>query len=286
MISSGRVPERGVQEAADARPRVVCGMLGRLPDQPGERDERQRGEDEQRDVAEFGEVVDGDDERPEREQGVEHAADQGGATLSSATCCAPFSSTGGTRSSTSPTTRSFSRRAGEAGLATLERDGLPGAGRDGGGLPGALPAAALRPGLGRGGRVPGDDPRAPRRLRRRPGRRASSTASSPPSTRPGNRRGSWAPTRTPCSTRSASAASSPGSSPTPSTQAGSCTAISPPWDWRSASTPPSSPRRSACGSRTRRCSRRRSRRSESSRKTRSSSATAATRTCGARKSSE
>ena len=52
-----RVAERRVQEAADARAGVVRGVLGRLADQPRERDERERGEDEQRDVAPVERVV-------------------------------------------------------------------------------------------------------------------------------------------------------------------------------------------------------------------------------------
>ena len=47
----GRVAEARVQEAADAGACVLGCVLGRLPDQPRERDERDRGEDEERGVA-------------------------------------------------------------------------------------------------------------------------------------------------------------------------------------------------------------------------------------------
>ena len=59
----GRVPERGVDEPADPRPRVVGGVLGRLADQPGERDQRGGGDDEQRHVADADELEDDDDRR-------------------------------------------------------------------------------------------------------------------------------------------------------------------------------------------------------------------------------
>ena len=48
----GRVAEGRVEEAADSRARVVGRVLGRLADQPGERDERERREHEELDVAE------------------------------------------------------------------------------------------------------------------------------------------------------------------------------------------------------------------------------------------
>src|SRR5262245_33024744 len=94
-------------------------VLGRLADQPGERDERRRGQDEERDVPEVRVTVEGDDERPEREQGEEDPAYQGAATLSSGACCAPFSSTGETPSSISPTTRGCSPPAGRPASAPL-----------------------------------------------------------------------------------------------------------------------------------------------------------------------
>ena len=47
----GRVAEAGVEEAADAGAGVLGGMVGRLADQPGERDQRDRREHEQRRLA-------------------------------------------------------------------------------------------------------------------------------------------------------------------------------------------------------------------------------------------
>ena len=43
-----RVAEARVQEAADAGARVLGGVLGRLADQPGERQQRERREQEER----------------------------------------------------------------------------------------------------------------------------------------------------------------------------------------------------------------------------------------------
>ena len=62
----GRVAERRVEEAADPGPGVLGRVLGRLADQPRERDERRRGEDELDRLVEVGEVVERDRERPER----------------------------------------------------------------------------------------------------------------------------------------------------------------------------------------------------------------------------
>ena len=101
------------------------GVLRRLPDQPRQWDQRQRGQDEERVLADVGPPVQGDDDRPQGQQGVEDPANHGAATLSSAACCAPCSSTGGTPSSTSPTTRSFWPPVGRPGWRTLEREGLP-----------------------------------------------------------------------------------------------------------------------------------------------------------------
>ena len=64
----GRVPERGVEEAADPRPGVLGGVLGRLADQPGERDQRERREHELRRLGEVGEVVERDRDRRERQR--------------------------------------------------------------------------------------------------------------------------------------------------------------------------------------------------------------------------
>ena len=57
----GRVPERRVEEAADPGAGVLGRVLGCLSDQPGERDQSRRGEDEQRRVAELRHVVEDDD---------------------------------------------------------------------------------------------------------------------------------------------------------------------------------------------------------------------------------
>ena len=56
------------------------GVLGRLADQPRERDERECREDEQLDVAEACAVED-DHEWPEREESEEDFADHGRGTL-------------------------------------------------------------------------------------------------------------------------------------------------------------------------------------------------------------
>ena len=56
-------------------------MLGRLADQPGERDQGRRREDELRGLADVREVVERDRERSERKEGEENAADHGGRTL-------------------------------------------------------------------------------------------------------------------------------------------------------------------------------------------------------------
>ena len=57
------VPEGRVQEPADPRARVLRRVLGRLADEPGKRDERDRGEHELRRLREIGGVVEDDDER-------------------------------------------------------------------------------------------------------------------------------------------------------------------------------------------------------------------------------
>src|SRR5207253_5648156 len=67
-----RVPEARVEEAADARPRVLRRVFRRLADQPGERDEGDRGEYEERDVTGADELVHRDrggceEERPPQE---------------------------------------------------------------------------------------------------------------------------------------------------------------------------------------------------------------------------
>ena len=73
-----RVAERGVEEAADPRARVVRRVLGRLSDQPCERDERDRREHELGHLIEVCDVVEEDDERAERERGREDLAHHAG----------------------------------------------------------------------------------------------------------------------------------------------------------------------------------------------------------------
>ena len=65
----GRVPERRVEEAADAGAGVVRRVLRRLADEPREGDERERGERELGHLVDVRGVVEEDDERAERERG-------------------------------------------------------------------------------------------------------------------------------------------------------------------------------------------------------------------------
>ena len=76
----GRVAEGRVEEPADPRAGVVGRVLGRLADQPGERDKREGGEHEELDVAEAC-MVEHHDERPETEEGEEDFANHGRGTL-------------------------------------------------------------------------------------------------------------------------------------------------------------------------------------------------------------
>jgi len=71
----GRVPERRVEEASDARAGVLGGVLGGLPDEPCERDERHGGEHELGRRAEMGGVVEQDRERPQEQAEEEDAPD-------------------------------------------------------------------------------------------------------------------------------------------------------------------------------------------------------------------
>ena len=64
----GRVAEGRVQEAADPRARVLRRMLGRLADEPRERDQRHGRENELERLRRVDEVVQRDGERAEREQ--------------------------------------------------------------------------------------------------------------------------------------------------------------------------------------------------------------------------
>jgi hypothetical protein len=72
-----RVPEGRVEEAADARPRVLGRVLGRFSDQPGERDQRRCGEHELDRRIEVRDVVQEDHDRRQREQRVEDPTDHG-----------------------------------------------------------------------------------------------------------------------------------------------------------------------------------------------------------------
>ena len=71
------VAEGRVQEPADARTRVLGGVLGRLADQPGQRDEGERCEDELERLRRMHEVVQRDRDRPERERGEEDLPNHG-----------------------------------------------------------------------------------------------------------------------------------------------------------------------------------------------------------------
>ena len=81
MISSGAFPNVALRKPPMPGPGVVRGVLGRLADQPGERDERQRREHEERDVARIREAVHEHGERAEGEQRVEDLAKHGAGTL-------------------------------------------------------------------------------------------------------------------------------------------------------------------------------------------------------------
>ena len=67
------VAEGGVDEAADTGAGVVRGVLGRLADEPRERDQRGGGDDEQHDVADA-ESVENEDDRREDEAAPENRA--------------------------------------------------------------------------------------------------------------------------------------------------------------------------------------------------------------------
>ncbi len=75
-----RVAERRVEEAADSRPRVLRCVLGRLSDQPGERNESDRGEHELRGLREVGPVVEEDHEGGEPDCCEEGSPDHGAET--------------------------------------------------------------------------------------------------------------------------------------------------------------------------------------------------------------
>ena len=64
----GRVAERRVEEASDSRAGVLRGVFGGLADQPRERDQRKRGENELERLRRMDEVVQRDRERRKREE--------------------------------------------------------------------------------------------------------------------------------------------------------------------------------------------------------------------------
>ena len=150
----GRVAEGRVQEAADAWPRVLGRMLGRLADQPGERDQRGRREHELERLRRSRSVVHEDHDRRERDGGEQEAADHRPRTHTPCAHClkirANVKSCGATRM------RPQSRRG--TACAGTDRASAPPSGR--GGVP------PLRGAL-RQGRLPRGVPRAlvPVRLR-------------------------------------------------------------------------------------------------------------------------
>jgi hypothetical protein len=72
-----RVPEGRVEEAADPRSRVLRCVLGRLADQPRERDQRRRREHELERLRRVEDVVHDDHDGGERDRGEEDATDHG-----------------------------------------------------------------------------------------------------------------------------------------------------------------------------------------------------------------
>ena len=77
----GRVPEGRVEEPADSGSGVLAGVLGRLSDQPRERDERERREHEQHDLARSDDPVEEEDDRREGERGPQEVPRHGVASL-------------------------------------------------------------------------------------------------------------------------------------------------------------------------------------------------------------
>jgi len=70
----GRVAEGGVEEAADTGAGVLGDVLGCLPDQPGERHQRDGGENEEERLRGSRRGVERDHERAQREPQPEDAA--------------------------------------------------------------------------------------------------------------------------------------------------------------------------------------------------------------------
>ena len=83
-ISSGAFPKLALRKPPMPGARVLGRVLGRFADQPRERDERERGEDEERDVAGVGELVDRDRDRRESERRPEELPDHAGSLESGA----------------------------------------------------------------------------------------------------------------------------------------------------------------------------------------------------------
>ena len=73
----GGVAERRVEEAANAGAGVLARVLGRLADQPGERNERARGDDEQHDVSRSDDPLEEEDDGRERERGPQEVPRHG-----------------------------------------------------------------------------------------------------------------------------------------------------------------------------------------------------------------
>ena len=69
-----RVAERCVEEAADPRARVLAGVLGRLADEPRERYERDRRQNEKGDLARMRGQVDDERDRRKRERCPEESS--------------------------------------------------------------------------------------------------------------------------------------------------------------------------------------------------------------------
>jgi hypothetical protein len=65
------VAEGRVQEPTDAGAGAAGEMVGRLADQPGERDEGGAGKDEEGHVSDAAEMIEDDDDRPEEQQRCE-----------------------------------------------------------------------------------------------------------------------------------------------------------------------------------------------------------------------
>jgi hypothetical protein len=90
----GRVAEAGIQQSADARPGVARRVFRRFPNEPRKRDEGDRGEDEEGDLARMGDDVEEEGDRREGERGPEESARH----AASLTACSKRScSTGVTR---------------------------------------------------------------------------------------------------------------------------------------------------------------------------------------------